>query len=175
MPHTTRIPLTVFLSLVGLCLVCAQGNAQQHGRSGYQCVFSGMAQKASAKAIFRPSENGRRLRYTLKVKNIKNITMAHLHLGTVGEFGSPVIWLYPPSPPPKLKPGTFSGVLAEGTIKAEDLIGPLRNEPLAELIKHMEKGHTYANIHTEEHPRGEICGPVRLIQSEKQGQAPGHE
>lgn len=168
MPHRERIPLVCFLSLIGTCfLLCTFGQAQQHGRRGYQCLFSGMAPKTSAKAIFRPIENGRRLRYTVKVKNIEDITMAHLHLGTVGDFGSPVVWLYPPSPPPKLKAGSFTGVLAEGTISAEDLIGPLRDEPLAELIKHMEKGHTYANIHTEEYPRGEICGPVRLIQSEE--------
>jgi hypothetical protein len=122
---------------------------------------------ASARVTFRPIENGRGLQYTLKVKNIENITMAHLHLGTVGEFGTPVAWLYPSSPPPELKSGTFTGVLAEGTIKAKDLMGPMRNEPMSMLIKHMERGHTYANIHTEEYPEGEICGPVRLIQSEE--------
>jgi hypothetical protein len=152
-----------------------RGFAQEEDGRRFQCVFSGAVAEASAEAVFRVGERGESLHYTVKVRNLDNITMAHLHLGTVGEFGTPVAWLYPPSPPPKLVQGEFSGVLAEGTITEKDLLGPMRDASLADLIRHMERGHTYANIHTEEHPRGEICGPVRFVGHRGQTAAPARE
>lgn len=115
-----------------------------------------------AEAIFEKAECAEEIRYTLKVHNLANITMAHLHLGLKGGISTPVVWLYPSSPPPKLIPGLFEGVLARGTITAKDLVGPLRGQPLSALIKEMEAGDTYVNIHTKEHPEGSICGQVEL-------------
>ncbi len=167
MSNIKPISICLLLTIAWICLLLSgQGLAQQKSANNFQCIFFCQETESSAKAIFRLSQDGKKLEYTLKVQNVKNITMSHLHLGKVGRFGSPVVWLYPPSPPPKLIPGKFSGILAEGTIEAEDLIGPLRNEPLSELIKHMERDHTYANIHTKEHPEGEIRGSVHLIKNE---------
>lgn len=139
----------------------------QHTHHQFYCRISGTAQNASAEASFRLGTNATLLEYTLKVNNIENITMAHVHLGLPGDINSPVVWLYPQSPPPKLIPGSFSGVLAEGTITAEDLIGPLRGEPLSVLLGHMRKDHTFVNIHTQDHPQGAICGKVRLFDDER--------
>ena len=129
----------------------------------FHCIFSGTAQNASAQASFRLGSNSTLLEYTLEVNNVQDITMAHIHLGLPGDINSPVVWLYPPSPPPKPIPGPFSGILAEGTVTAEDLIGPLRGQPLSALIGHMRKDHAFVNIHTEDHPQGNICGQVRLL------------
>jgi len=167
-----QISICLLLTFAWICLsLSGQVLAQQESSNHFQCIFYCQEPDTSAKAIFRLSQDGKKLEYTLKVQNIENITMSHLHLGKVGRFGSPVVWLYPSSPPPKLIPGKFSGILAEGTIEAEDLIGPLRNKPLSELIKHMERDHTYANIHTKQHPRGEIRGSVRLIRNESSSSA----
>jgi hypothetical protein len=139
----------------------------QHTHHHFHCTIYGTAQNATAEAYFRVGNNATMLMYTLTVNNIEDITMAHVHLGLPGDINSPVVWLYPQSPPPKLIPGSFSGVLAEGTITAQDLIGPLRGEPLSVLLGHMRKDHTFVNIHTQDHPQGAICGKVRLFDDKR--------
>jgi hypothetical protein len=129
---------------------------------GFHCVLKGGSPQPMAEVSFRLSEDGTQLHYTLKVHNLENITMAHLHLGKVGQIGTPVVWLYPSSPPPKLIPGKFDGVLAEGTITEEDLVGDLRGRPLSDLIREMRAGNIYVNVHTKGHPEGNICGQVYL-------------
>ena len=115
-----------------------------------------------ASAEFSVSEDESAIRYKLEVNHVDNITMAHLHLGWMGHIGSPVVWLYPQGPPPRLIEGPFTGVLSEGTITSDDLRGPLRGRPLSVLLGLIKTGEVYINIHSKEHPHGEICGPVVL-------------
>ena len=145
--------LIAYVSGVGWALPPAQG---------FRCVLTRGNPQPLAEVSFRLSEDGTRLHYTLKVHGIENITMVHLHLGKPGQIGTPVVWLYPSSPPPRLIPGKSDGVLAEGTITAKEFIGPLRGKPLAALIEEMRAGNTHVNIHTREHPEGSIYGQVYL-------------
>ncbi|MDZ7759858.1 MAG: CHRD domain-containing protein [Desulfovermiculus sp.] len=161
--HFWLIMIVAFLISAGMVSL----SWSQHTHHHFHCRISGIAQNASADAYFRLEANATMLEYTLEVNNIENITMAHIHLGLPGDINTPVVWLYPPSPPPKPIPGSFSGVLAEGTITAKDFIGPLRGEPLSALLGHMQKDHAFVNIHTQDHPQGAICGQVRLLGDEK--------
>ncbi|MCF8082731.1 MAG: CHRD domain-containing protein [Deltaproteobacteria bacterium] len=136
--------------------------ANEHKTSFY-CSL-GLDGRAMAEGEFMLSENRSTLRYKLVVHNVKDITMAHLHLGQARKIGTPVAWVYPAGPPPKPIPGMFDGVLAEGTITGEDLMGPLKGLPLSSLINQIQAGNVYLNIHTKAHPRGDICGPVYLIE-----------
>ena len=115
-----------------------------------------------AEAIFQVAESGEEIHFTLEVRDLANITMAHVHIGLKEGISTPIVWLYPSSPPPKLIPGPFEGVFTQGSITAKDLVGPLRGRPLSVLIREMEAGKTYVNIHTIEHPGGAICGQVEL-------------
>ena len=47
-----------------------------------------------------------------------------------------------------------------GRIAAEDPVGPLAGEPLAELARAIREGNVYVNIHTERNPSGEIRGQL---------------
>ncbi|KCZ70399.1 CHRD domain-containing protein [Candidatus Methanoperedens nitroreducens] len=116
--------------------------------------------QAQGQAHFKLSKDGTELSYKLNVANIEDVSMAHIHLGAEGVNGPIVVWLYPDTPPPVLIPGRFSGVLAEGTITADDLVGPLEGQSLSELIDAMSAGETYVNVHTEQNPAGEIRGQV---------------
>ena len=116
---------------------------------------------ARGEAVFWLNDDGSELHYRLTVSNIEDVTMSHLHLGEEYHISTPVVWLYPSSPPPKLIPGRFEGILAEGTITAEDLRGPLKGKPLAELISEMRVGHVYVNLHTRHHHHFELRGQVR--------------
>jgi len=163
MENQRRLPLAWLLLVIALLVlgVSEAGLGSPLGE-GFHCVLAGGSQETLAEVSFRLSEDGARLHYTLKVHNIENITMSHLHLGKAGHIGTPVVWLYPSSPPPRLIPGKFDGVLAQGTITAKELIGPLRGRPLADLIREMRAGNIHVNVHTREHPEGSICGQVYL-------------
>ena len=152
--------LSLFIALLVLA-VSELVWAMPPGQS-FHCVLTRGSPQPLAEVSFRLNEDKTRLDYTLKVHGIENITMAHLHLGKLGQIGTPVVWLYPSSPPPKLIPGKFDGVLAQGTITQKDLIGGLRGRPLAALIDEMQAGNIHVNVHTREHPEGSICGQVYL-------------
>ncbi len=113
------------------------------------------------RADFQLSASGAELHYKIEVHNLQDITMVHLHLGPIGTLTTAVAWLYPKAPPPELIPGEFSGVLAEGTLTAKDLMGPLRGQPLSALVDQMRQGNVYVNIHGKRFAAGEICGPVQ--------------
>ena len=89
--------------------------------------------------------------YRLIVANITNVTMAHIHVAPRGVAGPIKQWLYPVSgPPPQLRPGRSDGTLAEGTFR-----------PTAALLAAIEAGAAYVNVHTLQHPGGEIRGQLR--------------
>ncbi len=116
--------------------------------------------KAQGQAVFQLSKDGSELSYKLIVANLDNVRMAHIHLAPSGSNGGVVAWLYPSGPPPVLLPGTTNGILAEGVIKAENLMGGLAGKPLSKLIGAMLNDSTYVNVHTVAFPGGEIRGQI---------------
>lgn len=116
--------------------------------------------QAQGQAIFKLSRDGSSISYKLIAANVENILMAHIHLAPAGTNGPIVVWLYPSAPPPLLIPGRFSGVLAEGTITAADLMGPLTGLPLEDLVSAMASGGTYVNLHTQQNAPGEVRGQI---------------
>ncbi|MEO6796222.1 MAG: CHRD domain-containing protein [Candidatus Dormibacter sp.] len=89
--------------------------------------------------------------YKLIVANITNVTMAHIHVAPRGVPGPIKQWLYPEAgPPPMLRPGRTDGVLAEGMFM-----------PTPALLAAIENGEAYVNVHTLQHPGGEIRGQLR--------------
>jgi hypothetical protein len=55
-------------------------------------------------------------------------------------------------------------VLAQGTIDAGDLIGPMAGAKLDELIEQIRSGNAYANVHTNDgtDPPGSGPGDYRI-------------
>jgi hypothetical protein len=156
-----RIVFSIILTLALPCLVWAATPqtfmAQLTGAQEVPPVKTA----ATGVATFKLSPDGKSLHCQLKVTGLKNVTMAHIHLGQAGKNGTVLVWLYPLSgPPPALKPGSFTGVLAEGNITAKNLAGPLKGKPLSALLKDMHAGQTYVNVHTTAHPEGEIRGQI---------------
>lgn len=115
---------------------------------------------AQGQATFKLSKDGESIHYKLIVANIENVLMAHIHNAPAGENGGVVVWLYPSSPPPQLIEGQFQGVLAEGTITADDLVGTLAGQTLEDLLDQIKAGNTYVNVHTTQNPGGEVRGQI---------------
>ena len=116
---------------------------------------------ATGVAKLKLSKDGAGLHYKLNVANVENVLMAHIHVAPAGANGPVAVWLYPvDGPPPQLIEGRFNGTLAEGTITATDLIGPLEGQSLDALLNEIKAGNTYVNVHTTAHPSGEIRGQI---------------
>jgi hypothetical protein len=116
--------------------------------------------EATGDAVFKVEKDGSELHYTLNVKGIRGVLMAHIHLGEKGKNGPVVVWLYPSKPKPKLIPSELNGQLAGGTITEKSLMGPLKGKPLSDLIKDIKEGKTFVMVHTKKHKTGEIRGQI---------------
>jgi len=130
---------------------------------------------AQGQAIFKLSEDGDELSYRLIASNIENIFQAHIHLAEAGVNGPIVAWLYPAQPPAVPIPGRHDGVLAEGVIRAENLVGPLAGQPLSALLDAMQAGGTYVNVHTNDFVDPANTGPGDFPGGEIRGQIDGHD
>ncbi len=90
-----------------------------------------------------------------------NATAAHIHLAQRGVAGGVAAFLCGggDKPPCPARSGTVTGV-----IDAADVVGPanqgIAQGELAELVRALRVGHTYANVHTTAFPGGEIRGQI---------------
>jgi hypothetical protein len=125
------------------------------------------ASLAQGQAVFHLSEDGTQLDYKLIAANIDNVVFAHIHVAPVGVNGPVVAFLFGPVP---AGGGRSSGVLAEGTITAADLLGPLAGQDLSALVDAMRAGNTYVNIHTDDGVAPAGTGPGDLPAGEIRGQ-----
>jgi CHRD domain len=124
---------------------------------------------AQGQAVFHLNPDGTALSYKLIVANIENVVASHIHLAPFGVNGAVVAFLAGPFAPGG---GRVDGVLAEGTITAANLVGPLAGQSLSVLVEAMRNGGAYVNAHTNDgvdpvntgagdFPGGEIRGQVR--------------
>jgi hypothetical protein len=119
---------------------------------------------ATGRVAFQLSSDGKNMTYTLSVSNIEDVTMAHIHIGSPGETGKPVAALYPTKASASVaeKPEQkMNGAIATGTIRASSLMGPLKGKTIADLVAQIQAGKAYVNVHTKEHPDGEIRGTIQ--------------
>jgi hypothetical protein len=157
------IATTVFLILAAVSAPITISSYAQTIPSIFRATLEGEQEvppvdsDAKGVAIFRLSNDGTELEYKVIVANIEDVTAAHIHLAPIGENGDIVAFLFNPEAPTE---GRTNGVLAEGTITSADLVGPLEGATLSELIDEIEVGNTYVNVHTVEHPGGEIRGQI---------------
>jgi hypothetical protein len=115
---------------------------------------------ASGSSQIVVSADGMSASFSVEVSGLVDTTMAHIHLGSRGQNGPPIVWLHTQDQAPELVAGEFSGNLASGTFTADDLVGPLEGGSLADLVSEMAAGNTYVNVHTEANPGGEIRGQL---------------
>ncbi len=155
-----RIAIALFVLVLSAAVSSLGFAAASHT---FKSMLSGredvpaMKTAARGSGMFKLAKDGSGLVYTLEVKGIKGVTAAHIHKGMKGENGGPVATLYAGPE----KQGTYSGVLAKGAIKDKDLVGALAGKTIGDLVKMIESGDAYVNVHTEKHPDGEIRGQIK--------------
>ena len=104
------------------------------------------------------------LDYQLSLSNLNGVvTEAHIHSGSTGTNGPVVANLKVGGAFASASAGDGSAsasTSSAGTISSGDLKGPLAGKHVSDLIKLIEGGKAYANVHTRQHPNGEIRGQL---------------
>lgn len=116
-----------------------------------------VATAAQGEVVFRANADGSELSFRLTVANMENVVAAHIHSGEPGVNGPVVVLLFGGP----TTSGRTNGVLAEGTITAGDLTGPLAGMTIADLLDLISAGGAYVNVHTDANPGGEIRGQLK--------------
>ena len=96
--------------------------------------------------------------WKMNITGITDATGAHIHKGKVGENGDVVVDLLKVSK----HSDTPKGMIMRGNVTDSSLTGPMAGQTLADLQTAMTNGDTYVNVHTQDHPDGEIRGQVKL-------------
>jgi hypothetical protein len=114
---------------------------------------------ASGMAWFKSMQDS--IKFELNITSMQGVTQGHIHSGKMGENGPIVVTLYKSDPP---LPQT-AGTLAKGNITANMLEGPMTGKQISDLVTAMSNGSTYVNVHTQQHPNGEIRGQIMMSNS----------
>jgi hypothetical protein len=118
---------------------------------------------------FRARIRDNAIDYTLTYSDLEGgtTTQAHIHLGRPAIAGGVSAFLCGGAPPSSNKPAcpNKSGTVT-GTIVPSDVIGPA-NQGISpgefdELVRAIRAGATYANVHTDKYPGGEIRGRIQV-------------
>jgi hypothetical protein len=169
---TTRF----ILAAMAVALFGLGAGAAQSAESVYKAVMNGEANTpdpiktpATGELLLTVSADGRSMRYIVTVNDILNVAAADLHVGPAGANGPLVVKLFP-TQGAKAKKGPVSGVLAEGTIDAGDLTGPMAGGKFQDLIDEIKSGNAYCNVHTNDGADPPNSGPGDYRLGEIRGQ-----
>jgi CHRD domain len=100
------------------------------------------------------------MRFNLSLQKLNNHTVVQIHLGVAGKEGPPVVTLYPFGPSPQFQEGKLPGIQARGMITAANLEGSLKGKLLSDLLREIKSGNAYVQVHTKQHPGGELRGQI---------------
>ena len=97
--------------------------------------------------------------YGIQLSDIEKVTAAHIHQGKDGKNGPVIVTLF------KVEndtgTGPVKGQLINGSIINDMLEGALKGKSVeVDLIKLIQDGDAYVNVHTTEHPDGAIRGQI---------------
>ena len=122
---------------------------------------------AQGQALIKVSDDGLSITYKLIASNIENVVASHIHIGSPTVNGPIAVFLFGNVP---AGGGRHDGILAEGTLTAANLIGPMLNHPMADLIAAIRAGNAYVNVHTNDGVAPTNTGPGDFPGGEIRGQ-----
>lgn len=99
--------------------------------------------KGTGTADFHYNPTSHRLSWSISYKDLSSpVTMAHIHEGASGANGKVLVWLTKKGASDNPSPIKGATTLTEDQAKA------------------IMSGNTYVNVHTKDHPSGEIRGQI---------------
>jgi hypothetical protein len=153
----------VIVGLAGPAISDRGGRQMKANLSGFEEVPA-VSSTGTGELVARIAHDESAIEYILTYRNLEGTTTAaaHIHLGQRSVNGGVSAFLCGGGGKPACP--AVSGSVT-GTILAADVIGPagqgIAAGELDELIAAMRQGVTYANVHTDKHPGGEIRGQIK--------------
>ena len=159
----TNIADTPEEALARLFMVFEGGDKFEARLTGNEEVPA-VATRARARAKFVLNRDGT-LSYELRAtRSIQNVTQAHIHLGGRGQNGPVVLFLFGLTTGESFRAGEL---ISRGTVDDSDVIArPGFTASIANLVERMRQGRAYANLHTIDHPAGEVRGQIIVTDRE---------
>lgn len=142
-----------------------RGNGGNNFRAGLTGFEETPSESTPGHGNFRARIVGSTIEYRLHYEDFEaaegNTTGAHIHLGQRGVAGGVSAFLCGGGDKPDCPP--IEGTI-EGVIDSSDVIGPagqgIAAGEMAELLRAMRAGFTYANVHTMLNPAGLVRGQI---------------
>nr|MBA3550622.1 CHRD domain-containing protein [Patescibacteria group bacterium] len=113
-------------------------------------------------AMLHVSGDEREIHYKLKVNNLSStVTGAHLHCAPKGQNGPVIVALNNPTM------GSTSSMYSEGMITEAQITEAAKTcspniHTMSHLVQAVREGMIYVNVHTPQHPNGEVRGQVMI-------------
>ncbi len=174
MKHAGTVLLVAGIAAVATLGVPALADDQDAGARTLRATLKGFEEtpaiSSTGHGTFRAtiSEDGTSLSYTLTYEGLESdVLQSHIHLGQKGVAGGIAVFLCTnlgngPAGTPAC-PGPRAGTVS-GTATGAQIVGPtgqgLAPGEFAELLRAIDRRVTYANVHTNDHPGGEIRGQI---------------
>jgi hypothetical protein len=131
--------------------------------SGYQEDPMALSTTGSGSIRLRINPGAETIDYTLRYKDLEGaVLQAHIHLGGMAQSDGVSAFLCSnlPSPPAGTPACPAPSGTVSGTLEAADVIGPsgqgIAAGEMGELIDAIQASTTYANVHSDKYPGGEI-------------------
>jgi hypothetical protein len=170
------IGIGFLVMVVGLVAADKDRNTITTRLSGLEETTATIQTPASGEFKGTISEDGTSIKYEETWKNLSStVTQSHIHFGRPGLTGGIVLWLcYNPAliktapttvQCPTGNPATISGTLTADDVQASPAEAGGPNQGIdtgaagfAEMVKAIRTGSAYVNVHSGDHPSGEIRG-----------------
>lgn len=166
-----RVRLAVAVAAAG-ALVAMAAVAAAGGGGGIHERLTGfeeppaLSTKAGGEFHARLDRRRATISYKLRYTGMADVQQVHIHLGQRAVRGGVSVWLCGNAGGPLagMPPGTQRCPPAPATIRGEirpaDVVGPadqgIEPREFGELVRALRAGATYVNVHSAEHPGGEI-------------------
>ena len=161
--------------MIGLLATATAAKADQLRAllTGYEETPSAVSTTGRGEFVAVISDDGETIRYRETFSRLQGkITQSHIHVGQLSIGGSVVIFLCQTDTnkdPTGLAPqcpqeGTVTGVITSANVIAgSQAPQQLAAGDLAAVVTAIRAGATYANVHTDLSPGGEIRGQIRTV------------
>jgi hypothetical protein len=157
-----RTMCMIVLAVALASLVITTTNSSYAQNQQYRAKLDGNNEvppvNTTAEGVINFKTKNDMMTWKMNVTGITEGTGAHIHQGKIGENGDIVVDLMKVSK----HSDTAKGMIMRGNVTDSSLTGPMEGKTVADLQTAMTNGDTYVNVHTDDHPDGEIRGQVKL-------------